>query len=115
MGLKLGASLMSPSWSPLAVTACETVPPPGLCAPKRFFEQHILPAMIDLAGSCEALLETVLHRARRQPLGAIGPACGAGCLLGVLARLSQLAPGFTNFACRLARSRQRVASASAVV
>jgi hypothetical protein len=55
-------------------------------ASKRFFDQHILPAVIDFAGSCEALVETVLQRARRQPLGAIGIACGAGCLLGLLPR-----------------------------
>lgn len=58
-------------------------PPSAL---KRFFDQQVLPAVIDIAGGCEAVLEAALQRTRRYPLGVVGLACGAGCLLGLLRR-----------------------------
>lgn len=57
-------------------------------ASKRFFDQQVLPVVIDAAGSVESVLESLAERIRGRPLGALGLALGLGVVLAVLASRS---------------------------
>lgn len=54
-------------------------------ASKRFFDQQVLPVVIDAAGSVEAVVESLAQRIRGRPVGALGLALGLGVVLAVLA------------------------------
>jgi hypothetical protein len=52
--------------------------------PKVFFDQQVIPALIDGAASIEARVENVANYARTNPLLAAGAALGIGLLIGGL-------------------------------
>ena len=58
-------------------------PPPGPM--KQYFNQTVVPAMINAAGAVEVAAEQVAVRVRRRPMTGVGMALGIGCALGVLA------------------------------
>jgi hypothetical protein len=60
--------------------------PAGPSAPRRFFNQRILPPAIDAAAKVEAVAERAAQGARRSPLAALGIAFGIGFLASTLPR-----------------------------
>ena len=57
--------------------------PPGPV--KQYFDQTVMPAMINAAGAMEGVAEQVAVRVRRRPITGVGMALGLGCMIGLLA------------------------------
>lgn len=58
--------------------------PAAPSAPKRVFDQNVIPALIDAAGSLEAVIERWAVRVRHAPAQSLGIALGASAVVSFL-------------------------------
>jgi hypothetical protein len=72
--------------------------PPPPAELKRYFNQRVIPIVIDVAGHVESALERLAVQTRRQPTLVLGLALSAGFLLSALAGRRMAQPAATDAA-----------------
>jgi hypothetical protein len=63
--------------------------PAAPSAPKRHFDQQVMPVLIDAAGGVEAVLEQVAIRVRQSPVRTLSAAAGTASVLSFLLKRRQ--------------------------
>jgi hypothetical protein len=63
--------------------------PAAPSAPKRYFDQQVMPVLIDAAGGVEAVLEQVAIRVKRSPGESLAITAGTAAVLSFLLKRRQ--------------------------